>query len=355
MTRITAKSIKFAQKPIQFLLKVRNFKYFSLRAVNHALNRKKFLIIVILAISIFLGFVKFNSQKNSQVKEKPLEIRTFALGRVQPTGYVRSITYPMIYQSSRIKKLYVDENDFVRKGSPLFIVEDSNDALFNMESSREKLQQQLSELKSSEAKMLASRSLRDFYKDQSKRYMFLARTGAASTEQAEEKLTLYKSTEQDYISNLELVKANKSALNSIGWQHRSNKFKSVISTIRAPADVKIFKIYSRAGESIQVGKPVMDVGESQLMGVLAQVHRMDIKDIRLNQTVLVTVNGLPSIKWKGKVMKISSQISQQSINSDDPAATVANRVFDVLIKLNPDSSLEAQYYNYMEVNVMFDR
>ena len=122
----------------------------------------------------------------------PLVIRPFALGRVQPTGYIRSISYPMIYQSSRILKLHVDENDIVRKGSPLFTVEDSNEAFFNMESSRAQLRQLISELYSSEAKMLSSRSLKDFYKDQSKRYNFLASTGAATSEQANEKIHFLK-------------------------------------------------------------------------------------------------------------------------------------------------------------------
>jgi multidrug resistance efflux pump len=259
----------------------------------------------------------------------------------------------MIYQSSRILKLHVDENDFVRKGSPLFTVEDSNEAFFNMESSRAQLRQQIAELNSSEAKMMSSRSLRDFYKDQSVRYKLLASTGAATPEQAEEKITLFKATEQEYISNLELVKANRAALSSIGWQYRTNRFKSIISTVRAPSDVKVFKIYSRPGESIQNGKHVMDVGDSQSMGILAEVHRIDIKNIKLNDTASITVNGLPGIKWTGNVIKVSSQVTQQSMNSDDSAATVANRVFEVLIKLSPAASFEAQKYNYMEVNVLF--
>ena len=317
-------------------------------------KRTILLLFTLLIIFVLIAIARFNNKNIPQSTKAPLIIKTFALGRVQPTGYIRSITYPMIYQSSRIKKLYVEENILVRKGSPLFTVEDSNEAYFNMESSRAQLRQQIYQLKSSEAKMLASRSLRDFYKDQSERYKYLASTGAATLEQAEEKMILYKSTEQDYISNLELVKANKAALSSTGWQYRANKFKSIISTIRAPDDVKVFKIYSRAGESIQAGKPVMDVGDSQSMGILAEVHRMDIKNVKLNQSASITVNGIPGIKWTGKVIKISSQVTQQSIASDDPASTMANRVFDVLIKLLPSSSLEAQRYNYMEVNVTFD-
>ena len=319
------------------------------------LNKKKGLILLLFLILGVAGFQIITRKPISATSDAPLVIRTFALGRVQPTGYIRSISYPMIYQSSRILKLHVAENDIVQKGSPLFTVEDSNEAFYNMESSRAQLRQKISELKSSEAKMLSSRLERDYYKDESKRSNFLASTGAATSQQAKEQLKLFKVNEQEYISNSELVKANRAALAAIGWQYRTNKFKSVISTVRAQSNVKIFKIYSRDGESNQNGKHVMDVGESQSMGILAEVHRIDIKNIKLNQAASITVNGLPGVKWTGKVIKISSQVSQQSINSDNSAATVANRIFEVLIKLSPTSSSEAQKYNYMEVNVLFGK
>jgi HlyD family secretion protein len=261
----------------------------------------------------------------------------------------------MIYSSSRIRKLYVEENDYVREGEPLFTVEDSKDALINMESSKANLDQKKAELNSSESKLLSAKSLRDFYKSQYKRYQFLANSGAATLEQAQQQLTLYRAAEQDYLSNLEQVKANKAALASARWVYRSNKFKSDISTVRAPADVRVFKVYARTGEGVRDGKPVMDVGESQNMGILAEVYRIDINKIRLNQKASITVNGMPMIRWAGKVIQISTQATQQSINSDDPATAMANRVFNVLIKLSPVSSSEAKNFNYMEVNVVFDR
>jgi multidrug resistance efflux pump len=319
------------------------------------LNKKNSIIILIFSLLLLAAAIRITKKTIPPRSDAPLVIRVFALGKVQPTGYIRSITYPMIYQHSRILKLHVAENDVVQKGSPLFTVEDSNEAFFNMESSKAKLRQQLSELKSSEAKMISSRLQRDYHKDQSKRYNFLASTGAATYQQAQEQMKLFKVNEKEYISNSELVKANRAALASIGWQYRTNKFKSVISTVRAQNNVKVFKIYSRAGESNQNGKQVMDVGENQSMGILAEVHRIDINNIKLNQAATITVNGMPGIKWTGKVVQISNQVTQQSINSDDSSATIANRIFEVLIKLSPGSSLEAQKYNYMEVNVLFDQ
>ncbi len=255
---------------------------------------------------LFLGLAvvqKVTRKPISATSDAPLGIKTFALGRVQPTGYIRSISYPMIYQSSRILKLHVAENDIVQKGSPLFTVEDSNEAFYNMESSKAQLRQQISELKSSEAKMLSSRLQRDFHEDESKRYKFLASTGAATSQQAKEQLKLFKVSEQEYIFNLEHVKANRAALASIGWQYQTNKFKSVISTVRAQSNVKVFKIYSRAGESNQKGKHVMDVGERQLMGILPEVHRIDIKNIKLNQAASITFMDCQVLNGLVKLLK----------------------------------------------------
>ena len=122
------------------------FKSFSSKAALQklAMLKKKSLILFLFIFLVLAVVHRISKKPISSTQGSPLVIRPFALGRVQPTGYIRSITYPMIYQSSRILKLHVDENDFVRKGSPLFTVEDSNEAFFNMESSRAQLRQQIS-------------------------------------------------------------------------------------------------------------------------------------------------------------------------------------------------------------------
>ena len=250
--------------------------------------------------------------------------------------------------------MHVKENDYVRAGDPLFTVEDNKGAVIDMKTSLAQVEQQQAQLKSSEAKMISSKALRDFYKKQFERYRYLSSNGAATREQAEEKQTLFNVSQKEYQSNADLVQANRSALHAMLWQYRSKKFKSELSTIKAPGNVRIYKIYSREGESIQNGKPVMDVGESSSMGVLAEVHRIDIRKIRMGQKAVVTVNGIPTINWTGKVININRQVNIQSIKSDDPAKTVANRVFNVLINLNPADAKEARDYNYMEVNVLFD-
>jgi multidrug resistance efflux pump len=310
-------------------------------------------LILVLVAAIVL--VKISGLRNPKKNNMPLITSVFALGKVQPIGYTQSINSPMIYSSSRIKKLYVEENDYVRKGSPLFSVEDSHDAYYNMEKSKAHVNQKRAELSSSQAQLLASKSLRDFYKDQYERYRYLVGTGAASLEKSMQQFTMYQANEQLYRSNLELVQANKAALASASWDYQSHKFKSEIATVRAPSNARVFKIYSRVGESIQGGRPVMDIGSTQYMGILAEVHRVDISKIKINQQASITVNGIPRIKWTGKVMRTSTQASSQSINPDDRSSIVANRVFDVLIKLSPQSSMEAQNFNYMEVNVLFSR
>ena len=327
----------------------------SRKALIAFLTTRKGISIAIVTAAIGISSIRIiQLNSSSKVQQAPLAVRVFALGKVQPTSYIRSIQYPMIYSSSRIQKLYVDENDYVKKGSPLFTLEDSSEAIYSTRSAKAQIEQQKAQLKSAHARMLSSKALRDFYKDQLSRYTFLAKKGAATTEQANEKLTLFNSTQQDYQANVDLVKANRSALDSLIWQYRANRFKSSISTVRAPSNIKVFRIYSRPGESIQNGKPVMDVGDVGSMAVLVEVHRTDIMNVRLNQTAIVTANGLPQIYWKGKVVNIARQVSQQSINSDDPASTMSNRVFYVLLQLAPSDSIQAQNYNLMEVNVLFD-
>lgn len=312
------------------------------------------LTLIFMAGFVIVGASRLATIQRSNPVETPLKKQIFALGRVQPAAYTRSIMLPMIYNSSRIKELYVDQNDYVLKGDPLFTVEESNDATYKMQKSKERIREQVSELKAAERIMHASKAVRDFYSKEMQRYNYLLSMGAASQVLADEKKTLFNAAEQRYQSDLELVRSNRSRLSALRWEYRSSEFKSEISTVRSPTNAMIFKIYSRAGESIQEGNPVMDIGEVESMAVMAEVHRIDIKNITLNQFATITANGMSEIKWKGKVAKISRQVSSQSIVSDDPAATRSNRVFSVLLKLSKAASLQAQKYNHMEVNVLFE-
>lgn len=315
-------------------------------------NKRAALILV--AGFVIAGASRIATTEGSNLVETPLKKQIFALGRVQPAAYTRSIGLPMIYTSSTIKELYVDENDYVQKGDPLFTVEESDDAKFNAQMSKARIEAQLSALKSAERTMLASKAVRDFYGKQMERYDYLLSMGAASKVQADERRALYHAANQRYQSDLDLVQASRSRLSELRWEYRSSEFKSTISTVRSPTNAMIYKIYSRAGESLQKGKPVMDIGETGPMAVMAEVHRIDIGDVTLNQLATITANGMPGIKWKATVTKISRQVSLQSIDSDNPAATKANRVFNVLLKLSTSASLQAQKYNNMEVNVLFE-
>lgn len=310
--------------------------------------------LILVAAFVIAGASRIATTQRSNLVETPLKKQIFALGRVQPEAYTRSINLPMIYTSSIIKELYVDQNDYVKKGDPLFTVEDSEDAVYEVQTSKERIEAQVSALKSAERTMLASKAVRDFYGKEMERYDYLLSMGAASQVQADERRTLYHAADQRYQSDLDLVKSSRSRLSELRWEYRSKEFRSAISTVRSPMNAMIFKIYSRAGESLQKGKPVMDIGEVESMAVMAEVHRIDIGDVTLNQLATITANGMPGIKWKATVAKISRQVSLQSIDSDNAAATKANRVFNVLLKLSNSASLQAQKYNNMEVNVLFD-
>lgn len=306
------------------------------------------------AAFVIAGASRIATTQGSNLVETPLKKQIFALGRVQPASYTRSISLPMIYSSSRIKQLYVVENDYVQKGDPLFTVEESDDAIDKAHTSKARIEAQISAVESAEQIMLASKAVRDYYGRQVERYDYLVSKGAVSQVQADQRRTLFHEADQRYKSDLALVKSSRSRLSELRWEYRSSEFKSAIATVRSPTNAMIFEIYSRAGESIQKGKPVMDIGQVGSMAVMAEVHRIDIGNVNLNQSATITANGMPGIKWKAKVAKISRQVSLQSIDSDNPAATRGNHVFNVLLKLNKPASQQAQKYNRMEVNVLFD-
>ena len=285
----------------------------------------------------------------------PLKLSVFSLGKVQPTSYNRSIKTPMAYSLSRIMSLYVKENDFVKQGDPLFSVEDSDEALFSANAYRKEMTSKQEQIKSAEAKVRSSRIIRDYQQIEYDRFRYLASNDAAPLQQAQQKLVLLQAAQQELDASIAALNSAKSTFDAARSQYQAADAKSTMTTIVSPIDASVYKIYSRVGETLERNLPVILIGDSRSMGVLAEVHAADIDKVRIGETAKVTSNDLPVLRWDGKVINIARRIGRQSIVSNDPAATVGNPVFDVLVELTHDSSLQARKYNGLEVNVLFGR
>lgn len=143
-----------------------------------------------------------------------------------------------------------------------------------------------------------------------------------------------------YQQEIPLESAQKSVdLAESRWQH---------TAIRAPVDGAILRILAQPGEAVG-GRPILRLGRTGEMYVIAEVYETDIRHVAEGQAALIKCDALPGAELKGTVEQIGSMIGKNKYVDIDPTATSDARVVEVKIRLD-DSKLWEKLIN-MQVQV----
>lgn len=112
-----------------------------------------------------------------------------------------------------------------------------------------------------------------------------------------------------------------------------------LAFVRAPAAGKILKINSRAGEALETGKGIVELGQTNQMIVIAEVYESDIGKVKVGQRVDILSEGNSfSGELKGNVSQVGLKIGRKDVLSTDPAAAVDVRVVEVKILIDTADS-----------------
>lgn len=120
--------------------------------------------------------------------------------------------------------------------------------------------------------------------------------------------------------------------------------------LRSPIDGQVLEIRVRQGE-IARDDPVLDIGDTQNMYVVAEVYQTDVKFVKVGQRA--TIRGYAfKTPLTGTVADVGLKIFKNDIVDDDPAAPTDARVVEVRVRL--DESAAAAAYTNMQVQVLID-
>lgn len=122
------------------------------------------------------------------------------------------------------------------------------------------------------------------------------------------------------------------------------------TVIRAPADGKVLKLVSRAGEMLGA-QPILQMGNTRSMTAVAEVYETDVQHLKVGNTATVTSPALPK-PVQGKVVSIGSVVQKNRLFDLDPTAAADHRVVDVKIQLDADGPAE-QFVN-LQVTVSIE-
>lgn len=112
-----------------------------------------------------------------------------------------------------------------------------------------------------------------------------------------------------------------------------------LAFVRAPMAGQILKINTRAGETLESGKGIVELGQTSQMVVIAEVYESDIGKVKVGQRVDIISEGNSfSGELKGSVAQLGLKIGRKDVLSTDPAAAVDARVVEVKIRLDATDS-----------------
>jgi HlyD family secretion protein len=109
-------------------------------------------------------------------------------------------------------------------------------------------------------------------------------------------------------------------------------------TLFSPCDCKVLDIRIRPGEAIGSG-PVLTIGNTNAMRVVAEVYETDIAKVRLGQKAVVSSRALPK-PITGTVARVGNMIFKNDVLNVDPAARADARVVQVWIDLDDPAGVK---------------
>jgi HlyD family secretion protein len=120
-----------------------------------------------------------------------------------------------------------------------------------------------------------------------------------------------------------------------------------LTIIRAPIDGEILKVLTYPGERIG-NDPILKMGNTADMHVIAEVHETDVGFVRVGQRVTVTSEALNQ-PVQGTVEEIGALIYKNDVLNLDPRADKDTRIVEVRVKL--DNSEPVSRLAQLEVSV----
>jgi HlyD family secretion protein len=125
------------------------------------------------------------------------------------------------------------------------------------------------------------------------------------------------------------------------------------TVVRAPSSGQVLNLYVEPGEAISTNNPILALGDTEQMYVVAEVYETDVSLVQAGQSATIrSRNGAFDDTLTGTVDQVGLQIFKNDVLDDDPAANADARVVEVRIRI--DQSEVVQGLTNLQVDVLID-
>lgn len=277
-----------------------------------------------LAIFLLIGLFQVSCKK-SQEKTQPVTEKISE--SVYASGIIKSKNQYQVFSTvgGLIQKILVKEGDLVKKGDPLFIVENET-ARLNAENARLATEfatsnlggERLNELKGA-IDLARSKMLNDSMLLLRQRGLWAQQIG--SKVELEQRELAYTASLTNYQA---AVSRYKDLQKQLGFAAAQSKKQLAISknitqdyVIRSQTDGRVYSISKEVGETVNVQSPVAIIGASDDFVSELQIDENDIARIRIGQRIFLSLDS-----YKG-------QVFEALVSSIDPIMNERSRTFKI--------------------------
>lgn len=303
----------------------------------------------------------------------PVPTNVAALGRIEPQGQIVRLSAPSSLQGAQVKELLVEEGQRVQAGQVIATLDSQDSRKAALERAKTDVavaKARLAQVKAGakdgeiEAQKAAIARLEAELRNAESEYQrneILFRDGAISEVDLESKRLRVEATQEQINqarSSLESlaevrpedVQIAEAELNSAIAAVRQAEADLELTNIRSPMTAQVIKIHAYPGEVIGTDG-IVEIGQTDAMNVVAQVYETDINRVQVGQKATVTGTAFPD-KLNGQVSQIGLQVSRQDIFDNNPVADTNNRVVEVKIRLDAESSRKVAGLSNLQVQVL---
>ncbi|RZM82494.1 efflux RND transporter periplasmic adaptor subunit [Leptolyngbya iicbica] len=123
--------------------------------------------------------------------------------------------------------------------------------------------------------------------------------------------------------------------------------------VRAPRAGQILQLYAEPGEAVTTNAPILALGDTQQMYVVAEVYETDVSLVEPGQRATITSrNGAFADVLTGTVEQVGLQIFKNDVLDDDPAANADARVVEVRVRVDQSEVIDG--LTNLQVDVVID-
>jgi len=298
--------------------------------------KKKWIIILIIIVTLVSGIVFLNKNKKPVVK-KTIETIEAELGeisiKIEETGEIQPIKEIAIKSkiSGKIIKLYVQENDYVKIGDLIAEIEPDYNQARTISSVKNELKIAEIRLRNAEKSLNDSKSL--FEKN------FISKQEFDDVNDELEKAKL------DY--NITLDQYN--LMKEIDTSNNISKVYATASGTVIERNVEEGEMVVSSTSSYNEGTVLLKVADITQMLVNTTINEVDIAKIRMNQVCDIRIDAFPYDSYSGYISKIAAKASTDNNVKVFPIEIIIERKDQ---RLKPGLSANVTIFGEKRTNIV---